>query len=216
MCSIHSFCVHADGPRPRAGRSVVPVTAISTVWNLSELSEKSRSEGPPTEAGRSGTWHTCVADSLISLSNTSRRFANHGRTVRTWTTYRPAKNPRRSVVQSPKNTLSLPKLDFTYVNGPPARARRSATTRQRQTSLAESRMVHPSGPDGPPTTGKQVFALFQKNLNFEIRSAVSPHAHITVYALRGTKLYTIQVHWPLLIVRLSILLIQSVSSLNTC
>jgi hypothetical protein len=41
---------------------------------------------------------------------------------------------------------------------------------------------------------KKVFALIQKNFNFETFSAVSPHAHVTVYALRGTKLYTIQVH----------------------
>jgi hypothetical protein len=56
------------------------------------------------------------------------------------------------------------------------------------------RTVRLSGPDGPSSLGKQVFALFQKNLKFEIRSAVSPHAHIIIYALRGTKLYTIQFH----------------------
>jgi hypothetical protein len=80
------------------------------------------------------------------------------------------------------------------------------------------RTVRLPGPDGPPQQGRdrppwqsrersahlaqtvrrpqgnKFFALFQKNLNFEIRSAVRPHAHITVYALRGTKLYTIQVH----------------------
>jgi hypothetical protein len=216
MCNLHNFCVHADGPRPMARRSAVPVTAILTVWNLSELLEKSRSDGPPTGTGRSGTWHTWVTESLIRLSKTSGRSANHGRMVLTRTTYRPAKNPGRSVVQSPKNTPSLPKLDFSYADGPPAGAGRSATTRQGQTSLVESPTARPSGPNGPPSSGKQVFALFQKKHNFEIRSAVSPHAHITIYALRGTKLYTIQVHWPLLIVRLSILLIQSVSSLNTC
>jgi hypothetical protein len=94
--------------------------------------------------------------------------------------------------------------------------RPSTTRRQGQTSLAESQTVRPSGPDGPPSSGKQVFALTQKNFNFETRSVVSPHAHVTVYALRGTKLHTIQVYWPLSIVRLSILSIQSVSSLNTC
>jgi hypothetical protein len=50
------------------GRTVhVPVTAISTVWNLLELSEKSRSDGPPTRPGRSGTWHTWVTECSISL-----------------------------------------------------------------------------------------------------------------------------------------------------
>jgi hypothetical protein len=55
-------------------------------------------------------------------------------------------------------------------------------------------MVRPSGPDGPPTTEKKDFALVQNNSNFETRSVVSPHANATVYALRGTKFYTIQVH----------------------
>jgi hypothetical protein len=36
-------------------------------------------------------------------------------------------------------------------------------------------------------------ALLQKTLYFEKRSVVSPHANATVYALRGTKLYTNQV-----------------------
>jgi hypothetical protein len=55
-----------------------------------------------------------------------------------------------------------------------------------QTSLAESRMVRPSGLDGLPTTEREGFALVQKNSNFETRSVVSPHANATVYALRGT------------------------------
>jgi hypothetical protein len=131
---------------------------------------------------------------MISPSNTSGRSANHGQTVRTWTTYRSAKNPGRSVVQSPKNTPSLPKLDSSYADGSPAGAGQSATRRQGQTSLAESRTVRPSGPDDPPSLEKKVFALIQKNFNFETFSALSPHAHVTVYALRGTKLYTIQVH----------------------
>jgi hypothetical protein len=63
-----------------------------------------------------------------------------------------------------------------------------------QTSPAESRTVRPSGPDDPPTTEKKDFALDQKNLYFETRSAVSPHANATVYALRGTKFYTNQIH----------------------
>jgi hypothetical protein len=61
-----------------------------------------------------------------------------------------------------------------------------------------------------------IFALFQKILYFKKRSAVSPHVNATVYIIRGTKFYTDQVHWPLLIVRPSTLLIQSISSLNTC
>jgi hypothetical protein len=117
-----------------AGRSAVSVTAISTVWNLLELSEKSRLDGPPTGAGRSGTGQTWVIECLISLSNSSRRSANHGRTVRTWTTYRPAKNPGRSIVQSHKNIPSLPKLHSSYADSPPAGVGRSARRRQRQTT----------------------------------------------------------------------------------
>jgi hypothetical protein len=41
---------------------------------------------------------------------------------------------------------------------------------------------------------ENVFALVQKNLYFETRNAVSPHANATIYALRGTKFYTDQVH----------------------
>jgi hypothetical protein len=55
-------------------------------------------------------------------------------------------------------------------------------------------MVRPSGPDGPSSSEKERFVLIHKNFNFETRSVVSPHAHVTVYALRGTKFYTIQVH----------------------
>jgi hypothetical protein len=39
-----------------------------------------------------------------------------------------------------------------------------------------------------------MFLLVQKNLYFETWSVVSPHANATVYALRGTKFYTDQVH----------------------
>jgi hypothetical protein len=83
------------------------------------------------------------------------------------------------------------------------------------------RTVRPPGPDGPPKGDRdrrpadlcsrvadgsaiwpgrsadhreKYFALGQKNSNFETHSVVSPHAHATVYALRGTKSYTIQVH----------------------
>jgi hypothetical protein len=40
MSKRHKFCVHANDPRPRAGRSAVHITTIFPVWNLSELSEK--------------------------------------------------------------------------------------------------------------------------------------------------------------------------------
>jgi hypothetical protein len=39
-----------------------------------------------------------------------------------------------------------------------------------------------------------IFVLFRKNFYFENQSVVSPHANATVYALRGTKFYTDQVH----------------------
>jgi hypothetical protein len=55
---------------------------------------------------------------------------------------------------------------------------------EKLTSIAELRTVPPSGPDGPPST-KKYFALVQKNSNFETHSVVSPHAHVTVYALRA-------------------------------
>ena len=60
---------------------------------------------------------------LVSQSNSSGLSAIHGRTVRTWTTYRPAKNPGRSVVQVLKNTC--------------------------QNSIRLMRTDRPLGPDGP-------------------------------------------------------------------
>ena len=69
---------------------------------------------------------------------------------------------------------------------------RETETDGQQTSLAESQTVRPFGLDGPPITEKIDFALVQKNPNFETRSVVSPH--VVVYALRGTKFYTMQVH----------------------
>jgi hypothetical protein len=99
--------------------------------------------------------------------------------------------------------------------GPDGRRRETEIDCQ-QTSLAVSRMVPPVGSDSPLTTEKKGFPLVQKDLYFETRSAISPHANATVYALWGTKFYTNQVHWPLLIVWLSILLIRSIFSLNTC
>jgi hypothetical protein len=56
MCKKHQFCAHADGPRPRAGRSAVHITVIIPVWKLSELSEKVDSDSPPSKAGPSTTW----------------------------------------------------------------------------------------------------------------------------------------------------------------
>jgi hypothetical protein len=31
MCNLHIFCTHADGPRPKAGRSAVHMMAIFLV-----------------------------------------------------------------------------------------------------------------------------------------------------------------------------------------
>jgi hypothetical protein len=56
MCKKHQFCAHGDGPRPRAGRSVVHITTIIPVWKLSELSEKVAPDSPPFKAGPSATW----------------------------------------------------------------------------------------------------------------------------------------------------------------
>jgi hypothetical protein len=63
-----------------------------------------------------------------------------------------------------------------------------------QTSMAESRTVRPSGPDGPSTIEKKRFCASSKEFNFETRSVVSPPANATVYALRGIMFYNIQVH----------------------
>jgi hypothetical protein len=58
-------------------------------------------------------------------------------------------------VQGHKNTLSLPKLNSCYANGPvswPGWSTKGGTEIDcQQTSLAESRMVWPSGPNGLPT-----------------------------------------------------------------
>jgi hypothetical protein len=74
-------------------------------------------------------------------------------------------------------------------------SRRETETRRQQTSLA-GRVV-----DGPVFWPRRsadhrddIFVLVQKNLYFETRSVVSPYANATVYALRGTKFYTDQVH----------------------
>jgi hypothetical protein len=171
-----------------ARQSAVRVTAISTVWNLSK---NWRPDGPPTGPGLSETWQTWITESLASLSNSSGLSAIHGRMVRTWTTYCPAKNPGLSIVQCLKNTPSLPKLDSSNADGPAYWLRWSAKRRQRQTTSWPLRQSHGRS---AVLREKKYFALIQKNSNFETRSAISPHAHVTVYALRGTKLYTIQVH----------------------
>jgi hypothetical protein len=96
---------------------------------MSKLLEKSRPDDPPTEAGRSGTWQLGITERLVSQSNSSGLSAIHGRTARTWTTYRPAKNSGRSVVQSLKNTSSLSKLNLSYADGPASWLGRSAKKR---------------------------------------------------------------------------------------
>jgi hypothetical protein len=107
-------------------RSAVPVTAIKTVWNMLVLSEKVK-PGRSALLGRTirdlSTWNTIA---LVSINNLSGLSAIHCRIVRTWTTYRPAKNPKRSVVQWLKNTMSLPKLNSAYADGPASWSGRSA------------------------------------------------------------------------------------------
>jgi hypothetical protein len=77
------------------------------------------------------TWNNRA---LVNQSNSSGRSSIHGQTVRTWTTYRPAQNPGWSVVQGHKNTLSLPKLNSSYADGPASWPEWSAKGRQRQTA----------------------------------------------------------------------------------
>jgi hypothetical protein len=95
----HMFYSHADGSCPMAGLSVVPIMAIMTIWNLSALSEKVK-PGQSACLGRTvqdlSIWD---ARALTNLNNTGGLSTNHGRTVRTKTTYCPAKNPGHSIVQ---------------------------------------------------------------------------------------------------------------------
>jgi hypothetical protein len=76
--------------------------------------------------------------------------------------------------------------------GPDSPHRETETGRQ-QTSLPESRTVRPPGRTvhRPQSC---YFALLQKTSYFEKQSDVSPRANATIYALRGTKFYTDQVH----------------------
>jgi hypothetical protein len=101
-------------------------------------------------------------------------------------------------------TVRLPGLD-----GPPQRGRDRPLWQSRGRSDHLARTVR-------RPQGSKFLRYLKKNLILKSVALLPPYTHITVYTLQGTKSYTIQVHLPLLIVRLSILLIQSVSSLNTC
>lgn len=164
MCKQHNFCAHMDGPRPMAGRSVVPVTAIKTVETCQCCQKKSSLDDPPSWAGRSGTCQHGISQhsSVKTIRADCPPF--YGRTVCTWTTYRPAKNPGQSIVQGLKNTLSLPKLNSVYADGPASWLgwqRRETETRRQQTSLTESRTSQPPGSDVLPTT-ELIFLRFFK------------------------------------------------------
>jgi hypothetical protein len=68
-------------------------------------------------------------------------------------------------VQGHKNTLSLPKLNSAYADGPvswPDGLRRETEIGRQQTSLVESRTVRSSGPDSPPTIEMIFFRLFKR------------------------------------------------------
>jgi hypothetical protein len=67
-------------------------------------------------------------------SNSSGLSTIHGRMVCTWTNYHPAKNPGQSLVQGLKNTLSLPKLNSSYADGPTSWPGRTTKRRHRQTA----------------------------------------------------------------------------------
>jgi hypothetical protein len=125
-----------------AGRSAVPVMAIKTVRNLSVLLEKVK-PGRSALLGRTvrdmSTWNTRAP---ASKNNPSGLSAIHGWMVRTWTTYRPAKTPGRSVVQVLKNTCQNSiRLMRTVRSLGPDGPWREIETRRQQTSLAESRKV---------------------------------------------------------------------------
>jgi hypothetical protein len=132
---------------------------------MSKLSEK-------VKAGRSALLGRTVRDlstwnnrALVSQNNSSRLYVINGRTVRTWTTYRSAKNPGRSVVQGHKNTCPCPnsiQLMRTVRPLVPDGPRRETKTRCQQTSLTESRMIRSSGPDGLPTIEMIFLRLFKR------------------------------------------------------
>ena len=100
-------------------------------------------------------------------------------------------------MQGLKNTLSLPKLNSSYADGPASWLERSVKGDRDRAPADLSGRVADSPTFWPRRSADHrddVFALVQKNLYFETRSVVSPHANATVYALRGTKFYTDQVH----------------------
>ena len=68
MCKRGQFCAHADRPRPRAGRSAVHITAIMTVRNMSELTQKVGPDSPPFKAGPSATWQFQTPEPRIKRS----------------------------------------------------------------------------------------------------------------------------------------------------
>jgi hypothetical protein len=82
MCNLHIFCAHANSPRPKAGRSAVHITAIFSVWNLSELSEKWGPDSPPTLVGPFATWQLGAPELWPRGVNTCGPSALQGRTVR--------------------------------------------------------------------------------------------------------------------------------------
>jgi hypothetical protein len=82
MYNLHIFCAHADGPRPKAGRSAVHITTIFLVWNLSELLEKWGPDSPPTMVGPSATWQLGAPELWPRGVNTCGLSALQGWTVR--------------------------------------------------------------------------------------------------------------------------------------
>jgi hypothetical protein len=125
MCNLHISCAHADGPRPRAGRFAVHITAIfpfeiyqscqksevRTVrqpWsdrprpgNLehqsSDQEELAHADGPPYKAGRSATWES-VLSGLILPTVRSTNPKNH--IVPAQTSLAPADSPPYKVGRS--------------------------------------------------------------------------------------------------------------------
>jgi hypothetical protein len=118
MRNSHIFYAHADGPRPKAGRSAVHITAIfpfeicqscqksevQTVrqpWpnrprpgdlehQSSDQEELAHADGPPYKAGRSATWET-VLSGLILRTVHSTNHKNH--TVPAQTNLAPVDSP---------------------------------------------------------------------------------------------------------------------------
>ena len=68
MCKRGQFCAHADGPRPRAGRSAVHNNGYNDRWNMSELTQKVGPDSPPFKAGPSATWQFQTPEPRIKRS----------------------------------------------------------------------------------------------------------------------------------------------------